>query len=49
MAANLLGAPAVTFPMGTVEGLPVGGQIMTAPCADALAVGVTHALEVDNV
>jgi len=49
VAANLLGAPAVSFPMGTVEGLPVGGQIMSAPGKDALCLGVAHALEVDDV
>lgn len=45
VAANLIGAPAVSFDIGKVDGLPVGGQVMTAPHADALALGVVHAIE----
>ena len=43
--ANLAGIPALSVPVGRVEGLPVGGQLMAPHGADARLVAVASHLE----
>lgn len=45
VAANLAGIPAASVPIGTVDGLPVGGQLMADRWADPLLVRAAAALE----
>jgi amidase len=45
-AFNLLGAPAISLPLGaTADGLPVGAMLAAAPGADRLLLGVAGAVE----
>jgi aspartyl-tRNA(Asn)/glutamyl-tRNA(Gln) amidotransferase subunit A len=43
--ANLAGVPAVSVPCGTVQGLPVGLQIMGRPFEDGRVLEVAYAYE----
>ncbi|MEY2568570.1 MAG: hypothetical protein QOE35_3099 [Actinomycetota bacterium] len=43
--SNIYGNPAVSIPAGTVDGLPVGMQVLTRHHADALLFDVAHAVE----
>ena len=43
--ANLAGVPAMSVPIGRVDGLPVGGQILTGHMREAEMFGVAYALE----
>jgi aspartyl-tRNA(Asn)/glutamyl-tRNA(Gln) amidotransferase subunit A len=43
--ANLAGVPAVSVPIGTVGGLPVGGQLIAPHFGEAVLFRVAHALE----
>ncbi|MFN9088308.1 MAG: amidase family protein, partial [Gemmatimonadaceae bacterium] len=45
VTANLAGIPAMSQPIGRVDGLPVGGQIMAAPFDEATMLRVAAALE----
>jgi aspartyl-tRNA(Asn)/glutamyl-tRNA(Gln) amidotransferase subunit A len=45
VTANLAELPAMSLPIGTVSGLPVGGQIMAAPFDEATMFRVAYALE----
>jgi len=40
--SSVLGVPAVTMPLATVEGMPMGIQFMTGPSRDAFAVAVAR-------
>lgn len=46
--ANLYGNPAVSIPAGTVNGLPVGMQVMAPHHHDALLFDVARAVELDR-
>ena len=46
VAASLAGIPALSVPIGSVDGLPVGGQVMGARWSEPLVVRVGRALEV---
>jgi Asp-tRNA(Asn)/Glu-tRNA(Gln) amidotransferase A subunit family amidase len=47
LAANLLGFPAISVPVGyDKEGLPIGLQIMGRPWAEATVLGLAAAVEV---
>lgn len=48
MLANLYGNPAVSIPAGTVNGLPVGMQVMAPHHHDALLFDVARSVEVNN-
>jgi len=48
MLANLYGNPAVSIPAGTVNGLPVGMQVMAPHHHDALLLDVARSVEVNN-
>ncbi len=43
--ANLAGVPAMSQPIGRVDGLPVGGQLMAAPFAEEVMFTAAYALE----
>ena len=43
--ANLAGVPAMSLPIGRVDGLPVGGQLMSAHFDEARMFGIASALE----
>ena len=43
--ANLAGVPAMSLPIGRVNGLPVGGQLMSAHFDEARMLGIAAALE----
>jgi aspartyl-tRNA(Asn)/glutamyl-tRNA(Gln) amidotransferase subunit A len=43
--ANLAGIPAMSLPIGRVDGLPVGGQVMTGHFAEPLMFRVAYAVE----
>jgi aspartyl-tRNA(Asn)/glutamyl-tRNA(Gln) amidotransferase subunit A len=43
--SNVYGNPAVSIPAGTVEGLPVGMQVLAAHHQDGLLFDVTLAVE----
>jgi len=45
VSANLAGIPALSLPVGEVDGLPVGGQLMTAPWQEERMLGIASALE----
>jgi aspartyl-tRNA(Asn)/glutamyl-tRNA(Gln) amidotransferase subunit A len=45
MVSNLVGNPAVSIPIGTVEGLPVGMQVLTRHHADSLLFDVALHME----
>ncbi|MEX2584420.1 MAG: Asp-tRNA(Asn)/Glu-tRNA(Gln) amidotransferase subunit GatA [Gemmatimonadota bacterium] len=45
VTANLAGIPALSLPVGTVDGLPVGGQLMGAPWGEPVLVRIAAALE----
>ena len=45
VTANLAGVPAMSMPIGRVGGLPVGGQIIAGPFAEATMFRVAYALE----
>ena len=44
-AVNMAGLPATTIPMGMVDGLPIGVQVIGPLATDALVLRVAHALE----
>ncbi|MBS1848397.1 MAG: hypothetical protein JST73_08990 [Actinobacteria bacterium] len=46
--ANLYGNPAVSIPAGTVNGLPVGMQVMARHHEDSLLFDVARSVEVNN-
>lgn len=48
MLANLYGNPAVSIPAGTVDGLPVGMQIMAPHHHDALLFDVARSVELND-
>lgn len=48
MLGNLYGNPAVSIPAGTVNGLPVGMQVMAPHHRDALLFDVARSVEVNN-
>jgi aspartyl-tRNA(Asn)/glutamyl-tRNA(Gln) amidotransferase subunit A len=45
VTANLAGIPAMSLPVGRIEGLPVGGQFMAAPFDEATMLRAAAALE----
>lgn len=45
--ANFAGAPAISVPMGTAQGMPLGLQIICAPHQDARALGIAAAFEAE--
>jgi aspartyl-tRNA(Asn)/glutamyl-tRNA(Gln) amidotransferase subunit A len=45
VTANLAGLPAISVPIGTVDGLPVGGQIMADRWAEPTMLRAAAALE----
>jgi Asp-tRNA(Asn)/Glu-tRNA(Gln) amidotransferase A subunit family amidase len=45
MVSNMCGNPAVSIPAGTVDGLPVGMQVLTRHHADALLFDVALHVE----
>lgn len=45
VTANLAGIPAMSVPIGAVDGLPVGGQLMAAPFDEARMIDVASVLE----
>jgi len=45
VSANLAGLPAVSIPIGDVEGLPVGGQLLCPPWEEELMLGLAACLE----
>jgi aspartyl-tRNA(Asn)/glutamyl-tRNA(Gln) amidotransferase subunit A len=45
VTANLAGIPALSLPIGTVDGLPVGGQLMGPPWSEGDLIRVASALE----
>ena len=46
--SNIYGNPAVSIPAGTVDGLPVGMQVLTRHHADELLFDVALAVERDR-
>jgi aspartyl-tRNA(Asn)/glutamyl-tRNA(Gln) amidotransferase subunit A len=47
VTANLAGIPALSLPIGTVDGLPIGGQLMGRPWGERTLVEIASALESD--
>jgi aspartyl-tRNA(Asn)/glutamyl-tRNA(Gln) amidotransferase subunit A len=45
VTANLAGVPAMSQPIGRIEGLPVGGQLMAAPLDEPTMLRVARGLE----
>ncbi|MFQ5889264.1 MAG: Asp-tRNA(Asn)/Glu-tRNA(Gln) amidotransferase subunit GatA [Gemmatimonadota bacterium] len=45
VSANLAGIPAVSIPIGLVDGLPVGGQLMCPPWEEERMLGLASRLE----
>ena len=45
VTANLAGVPAMSLPIGRVDGLPVGGQIIAPHFGEAAMFRVAYALE----
>jgi aspartyl-tRNA(Asn)/glutamyl-tRNA(Gln) amidotransferase subunit A len=45
MISNIYGNPAVSIPAGTVDGLPIGMQVLARHHEDALLLDVAHAVE----
>ena len=45
VSANLAGLPAVSVPIGNADGLPVGGQFMSAAWSEELMLGLAARLE----
>jgi len=45
VTANLAGIPAMSLPIGSVDGLPVGGQLMAAHFAEPKMFAAAYALE----
>lgn len=45
VTANLAGVPAMSLPIGAVDGLPVGGQLLAPHFDEAAMLGVAYALE----
>ena len=45
MTANLAGIPAISVPVGEVDGLPIGGQLMGPRWREDALVRVARALE----
>jgi aspartyl-tRNA(Asn)/glutamyl-tRNA(Gln) amidotransferase subunit A len=45
VTANLAELPAMSVPIGTVDGLPVGGQVIAAAFAEPMMFRVAYALE----
>jgi aspartyl-tRNA(Asn)/glutamyl-tRNA(Gln) amidotransferase subunit A len=43
--ASLAGLPALSLPVGDVDGLPVGGQLIAAPWHEPKLIRIAHALE----
>ena len=43
--ANLAGIPALSLPVGRVDGMPVGGQVMASHFDEATLFRVAYALE----
>ena len=45
VTANLAGLPAMTIPIGRVQGLPIGGQLIAPAFEEARMLGTALALE----
>jgi aspartyl-tRNA(Asn)/glutamyl-tRNA(Gln) amidotransferase subunit A len=45
VTANLAGVPALSLPVGTVDGLPIGGQLIGSHWEEGKLVRIAHALE----
>ncbi len=45
VSANLAGLPAISIPIGTVDGLPVGGQLLCPPWEEERMLGLAARLE----
>ncbi|HSG81200.1 MAG TPA: amidase family protein, partial [Gemmatimonadota bacterium] len=45
VTANLAGLPAISIPIGRVDGLPVGGQLMARRFDEETMLRAAHALE----
>ena len=43
--ANLAGVPAMSIPIGRDDGLPIGGQLIAPPFAEAKMLGAATVLE----
>ena len=45
VTANLAGLPAISIPIGAIDGLPVGGQFIAGHFDERTMVRAAHALE----
>jgi len=45
VTANLAGIPAMSLPIGTVDGLPVGGQLLARHWEEGKMLRIARALE----